>query len=152
LAAGGFGHIVGLFSRGLDKQRNLFMKTFSAALAAAALLLAAAIPAQAGKIVTPMLYMGGTNQLVCIATNASSSTIKVKVKIIGNLGGIGNESCTLTANDTAGCAAFLNDNAGHCRISMDGNSNAEVREKVRGVMFNRLTTNPFTIETSVEAR
>lgn len=129
------------------------MKTLSASLIAASLFsIAATIPAQAGKIVTPMLFMGGTNQLVCIATNATSSTINVKVKIIGNLGGVGTENCTLTANDTAGCQAFLNDNAGHCRISMDNNTNAEVREKVRGVMFNRLTTSPFTIETSVEAR
>jgi hypothetical protein len=128
------------------------MKMLSTTLAATLISVFTVLPAQAGKIVTPMLFMGDTNQLVCVATNASSSTIKVKVKIIGNLGGVGTESCTLTANDTNGCQAFLNNNAGHCRISIDGTSNASVREKVRGVMFNRSTTGPFIIETSVEAR
>ena len=128
------------------------MKMLSTAVAAALISAFTVLPAQAGKIVTPMLFMGGTNQLICIATNASNTTIIVKVNILGNLGGVGTETCTLTANDTNGCQAFLNNNAGHCRISIVGTSDAVVREKVRGVMFNRSTSPPFSIETSVEAR
>lgn len=130
------------------------MKTLSASLIAVSMFsIAAAIPAQAGKIVTPMLYLSNnTNQLICIATNASSSSINVKVKILGNLAGTGTEECTLAAGDTEGCAAFLNDNAGHCRISISGISDSDVRSKVRGVMFSRTTSAPFALEAVVEAR
>ncbi len=130
------------------------MKTLSASLIAASLLsIAAAVPAQAGKIETPMLYLSSTTtQLICIATNASSSSINVKVKIIGNLGGTSTETCTLPAGDIEGCSTFLEGNAGRCRITVNNMSSSDVRERIRGVLFTRNAPSPSTIEAVVEAR
>ncbi len=130
------------------------MKTHSASLIAASLLsITAAIPAHAGSIETPMLYLSSTTkQLICIATNASNSSINVRVKIIGNLGGTATENCILPAGDINGCSTFLENNAGRCRISVNGMLSNDVRERVRGVLFTRNAPSPSTIEAVVEAR
>ena len=60
------------------------------------------------------------------------------------------DTCTLAANDRAGCEVFFN-GAGQCRIGIANLTNAQVRDRVRGVMFLRRTTAPFAIEAAVQA-
>jgi hypothetical protein len=105
--------------------------------------------ASAGQIATPMLFLGGGNQLVCIANNVSAQAITVTVRIIG-VSGDTTDTCALAAGDRDGCQVTRTD-AGWCRITA-GNIETEVlRSRVRGVLFNRRTTSPFTIETAVQA-
>lgn len=129
------------------------MSIFSA-LRAGAVVAAAAIlqlaPANAGTISTPILFLGSSNQTVCIASNVTTASVTVRVAIIGIVSGGAAATCTLPSNDRAGCEAFFN-GAGQCRISIANITNDQVRERVRGVMFLRRTTAPFAIEAVVQA-
>jgi hypothetical protein len=107
--------------------------------------------AKAGVIVTPILFLGGGNQVVCIANNASNQTLTVRVTILSSVNSsFTTEVCTLTPTDRAGCQEFLN-GAGHCRISVTTLTNAQVDATVRGVFFARTTSPPFTIGPVVQA-
>jgi hypothetical protein len=106
--------------------------------------------AQAGSIQTPIMFSGGGNQIVCIASNASTQSVTVTVLIIGFFGNSA-QTCTLTPADRNGCQAFRDD-AGRCRITVAGLTNAQVRERVRGVLFGRTTAPPFTTFWSVQAQ
>ena len=119
-------------------------------LAGLAFTLASAGMVNAGQIETPMLFLGGSTQLICIATNATTQPVTVTVRIIGTIG-TSVETCTLPANDRNGCQGFRNGEAGRCRIVVTGISNDQVRARVRGVMFTRITTAPFTIGAVVQA-
>lgn len=107
-------------------------------------------PAHAGSISTPILFLGSSNQTVCIASNVTAGTITVGVRIIGIVSGGASDTCTLPPNDRGGCEVFFN-GAGQCRISVANLTNGEVRQRVRGVMFLRRTTAPFSIEAVVQA-
>ncbi|MGZ9124620.1 MAG: hypothetical protein ACXW48_16420 [Candidatus Binatia bacterium] len=107
--------------------------------------------AQAGSIYTPAIFSGGGNQVVCIATNATGAPITVTVRIFGVLGDA-TDTCTIDPNDPGGCQVFRNNDAGFCRITVAALSNAEVAKRVRGVMFSRKTTSPFTVESVVQAQ
>jgi hypothetical protein len=107
--------------------------------------------ATAGSISTPILFLGGTNQLVCIANNVGTTAVRVKVKIIG-LNNTVSQSCKLGKNDAGGCQNFLNNESGYCVISNDALTDADLRAQVRGVMFTRSTSPPFAIEAVVQAQ
>jgi hypothetical protein len=128
------------------------MKTKLASLIGAALLLACGtVASAAGTISTPIIFLGGGTQLVCVANNVSTVPVAVTVTIVGNTSN-GATTCTLPVNDRAGCQAFLNGQSGHCRISVTTLTNNDVRARLRGVLFNRIIVSPFTIFTTVEAR
>ena len=107
--------------------------------------------AQAGSISTPAIFQGGGNQIVCIATNATGAPITVTVRIFGVLGDT-TDTCTIDPNDPGGCQVFRNNDAGFCRITVAALSNAQVAQQVRGVLFSRKTTSPFTVESIVQAQ
>jgi len=128
--------------------------TFSrlrAALLAAALSLCATGAANAGAIYTPALFLGSSTQLVCIATNTTGGVVNVRVTIVGVLG-TATDTCALDPNDGGGCQVFRDNDAGYCKISVTGLSNAQVAQQVRGVLFTRKTTAPFAIEAVVQAQ
>jgi hypothetical protein len=124
------------------------VRSISAAMAA---LLLCAGTASAGSISTPVLFLGGTNQLVCIANNVSDADVTVKVRIIGTVSTT-TETCTIPPNDAGGCQNFLNDQSGYCVIFNNKLTDAELKQRVRGVMFTRSTTPPFSIEAEVQAQ
>lgn len=107
--------------------------------------------AQAGSVKTPMIFLGGGTQLVCIANNVHSAQVTVVVKIIGTVDNA-QQSCVLPAGDRDGCQAFKNGQAGYCVISIAGMTNAEVATRVRGVLFTRKTVAPFAMEGTVQAQ
>ena len=120
---------------------------------ASALAVLALVPlsAQAGNITTPILFLGASNQLVCVANNVSTSTVTVNVTIVGATTSV-TQTCTLHSGDRAGCQAFKNNDAGHCIIAVPSLSSSQVATDLRGVLFTRKTTSPFTLEAVVEAR
>ncbi len=70
------------------------MKTiFAATLGAALLVTAGSTSALAGKISTPIIFLGGGTQLVCVGSNVSTAAITMTVKIVG---GISDASSTCT--------------------------------------------------------
>jgi hypothetical protein len=108
--------------------------------------------AQAGQIVTPILFQGSGNQVVCVANNVTAQTVNnVTVRIYGVIGNA-TETCNIPAHNADGCQVFRNNDAGYCVISIPGMSNAQVAARLRGVLFVRKTTSPFTIDAAVEAR
>ena len=127
-------------------NRHSISPTGSAALVVALFHFGAA---HAGTLSTPMIFKGGGDQLVCIASNVSSQPITVRVTIIGVLGNA-SSTCTLPAGDNDGCQAFRNNDAGRCTITATGEQ-SELRARVRGVLFTRKITSPFTIEGAVQA-
>ena len=106
--------------------------------------------AHAGTISTPIIFLGGGNQLVCIANNVSAQAITVTVTIIG-ITGNSTQTCALPAFDRNGCQSFRNNDSGHCRIAVTGAEQEEVAARVRGVLFARTTVSPFTIGPLVQA-
>jgi hypothetical protein len=107
--------------------------------------------AAAGTITTPTLFEGGASaQNVCVVTNVSAVRRQVTVEIVGFFGAGDEATCLLDPGDSEGCQAFLN-GAGYCKVTAAG-TNAEVRNRFRAVMMNRLTNIPFTINATVEAR
>ena len=122
----------------------------SVAAAAAALLLYAGT-ANAGSISTPILFLGGTNQLICIANNVGSGNVTVRVRIIGTITTT-TETCTIPPNDPGGCQHFLNDQSGYCVIFNNNITDAQLKARVRGVMFTRSTSAPFAIQAVVQAQ
>jgi hypothetical protein len=108
--------------------------------------------ASAGTISTPILFLSNnTNQVVCVASNVSASSVTVNVFIRGIVSGGATSTCTLPASDRGGCQVpFFG--AGQCRIAVTGLTNAQVREVVRGVMFTRSTSAPFALEAVVQAQ
>ena len=121
------------------------------ALAAAALSLFATGAANAGMIFTPAIFLGGGTQIVCIATNTTGGVIHVTVRIVGVLGNA-TQTCALDPNDGGGCQVTRDNDAGYCRISVTGLTNAQVASQVRGVLFSRKTVSPFTVESIVQAQ
>jgi len=107
--------------------------------------------ANAGSISTPVLFKGAGNQIICIANNITNATLSVTVKIVGVLGN-DTQTCSLGPNDAGGCEAFRNNDAGYCIISMTGLSNAQVAQRLRGVLISRRTTSPFTTDAVVQAQ
>lgn len=108
--------------------------------------------AQAGGIFTPILFLGGNDQLICIANNVSGAPLTVRVRIIGVLpANSAQQTCTLPVGDKNGCQAFLA-GSGHCRIFVDALTTEQVQLRVRGVMFSRITTAPFTVDAVVQAQ
>jgi hypothetical protein len=82
----------------------------------------------------------------------SGETIRVTVRIVGLISGAAaTETCTLEAGDFAGCQVFRNSDGGHCQITVAGEQD-HVRAVVRGVLFSRRTTAPFTVESIVQAQ
>jgi hypothetical protein len=123
-----------------------------AAFAATALVVAPLGAAQAGQIVTPVLFTGSGNQIICVANNITAATVNnVTVRIFGVLGNA-TETCNIAAHDGGGCQAFRNNDAGYCVISIPGMSNAQVAARLRGSMMARKTTSPFTIDAVVQAQ
>lgn len=122
-----------------------------AALTAAALSLCAIGTANAGAIYTPALFLGSSTQLVCIATNTTGGVLNVRVTIIGVLGNA-TQTCALDPNDGGGCQTFRDNDAGYCKITVNGLTNAQVAQQVRGVLFTRKTVAPFAIEAVVQAQ
>ena len=120
-------------------------------IAGLAFTLASAGVVNAGQIETPILFLGGTTQLVCVASNATSQSVTVTVSIIGNVG-TSTDTCTLPASDRNGCQVFRNNESGRCRIAVTGLTNNQVRGRVRGVMFTRVTTLPPRIGAVVQAQ
>ena len=120
------------------------------ALAALVAVLAQFGMANAGTISTPMIFLGGGNQLVCIASNVSALPTTVTVRIIGTTG-TSSQTCALPSGDNGGCQAFRNNDAGRCSISVTNLEQSEVQARVRGVLFARRTTSPFTMEGTVQA-
>jgi hypothetical protein len=96
--------------------------------------------AAAGTITTPTLFQGG----------ATAQNVCVTVEIVGFFDTGDEATCLLDPGDPEGCQAFLN-GAGYCKVTAAG-TNAEVRNRFRAVMMNRLTNIPFTINATVEAR
>jgi hypothetical protein len=115
-------------------------------------LLTTGVANAAGVISTPIIFLGNANQIVCIANNVSNSSVKVRVRIFGNIGGTATETCTLPSGDTEGCQVFLNNEGGHCRISVKGLTDEEVRNSIRGVLFSRKTVSPFSSDFLVQAQ
>jgi hypothetical protein len=108
--------------------------------------------ATAGQIATPILFLSNnTNQVFCTANNVSASSVTVRVTIRGVVSGSATDTCTLPANDRGGCQVVLA-GAGQCRISVTGLTNAQVADRVRGVMITRSTAPPFAIEAVVQAQ
>ncbi len=115
--------------------------------AAAALVIAVAGSASAAVLTTPTLFAGGPGaQNVCVATNVGTSPITVKVKMVPGFSDVTEETCELMPNDPFGCQNSVNDLA-YCVVTVQGSP-----KKVRAVMMNRLIVNPFTINSTVEAR
>jgi hypothetical protein len=109
--------------------------------------------AQAGSIFTPIIFLGAGNQIVCVANNVSAETIRVTVRIVGlTNGGVSTETCTLAAGDFAGCQIFRNDDGGHCQIIVANTEQDHARAVVRGVLFSRRITAPFTTDAIVQAQ
>ena len=106
--------------------------------------------ANAGTLSTPIIFLGGGNQLICIANNVSLQAITVTVRIVG-FSGTSQQVCTLAAGDTNGCQAFRNNDAGHCRI-ISNLEQTELQARARGVLFSRSTTAPFLIRALVQAQ
>jgi hypothetical protein len=79
----------------------------------------------------------------------AGAAITVTVRIVG-FSGNSQDTCNLPAGDTNGCQVFRNNDAGHCRISSAVDTNT-LRARVRGVLFSRRTTSPFTIFAVVQA-
>jgi len=127
------------------------MKTSRRALNVGMLLLTLTGVANGGQIATPVLFLGDGDQVVCVANNVSNSTLEVTVSIFGLVGGSNSDTCTLEPEDGGGCQTFLNDDGGYCTIEASG-TNRSVQKNFRGVLFNRITSSPFTVFTSVEAR
>jgi len=122
-----------------------------AALAAAGFVFASSA-ANAGSIYTPMIFMGNTDQLVCVVVNVSNAPITVNVRITGVLGNVA-DTCTLQPLDADGsCQVFRNNDAGFCRITVSGLTAAQVAARVRGTLFARKTTAPFSVESVVQAQ
>jgi hypothetical protein len=129
------------------------MKVFSissGALAFAAFTLVSLNAVHAGSISTPIIFLGDSTQLVCIANNVTNASIAVTVRIIGQSTTTVN-NCTLPVGDRNGCQAFKNGESGHCVIVMSNLTSAEVAQRVRGVLFSRKTAGPFTLEAVVQA-
>jgi hypothetical protein len=128
------------------------MKTKLVSLFGVALLLAGgARSSSAGEISTPIMFPGNAFQLLCVANNVSNEDITVTVTIVGDTSN-GTSTCTLKPTDRTGCQAFLNGQLGHCRISVTGLTNGQVRTRLRGLLFNRNISPPFTVFTTVDAR
>jgi hypothetical protein len=127
------------------------MKTLGRTLTIGMFILTLSGVANAGQIATPVLFLGGANQVVCIANNVSNQTQQVTVSILGLIGGFATDTCTLDPGDAGGCQVSLNNDGGYCTIEASG-GDKKVQQNFRGVLFNRLTSSPFTIFTSVEAR
>jgi hypothetical protein len=106
--------------------------------------------ANAGSIYTPIIFLGGADQLVCIASNTEGAPLDITVRIIGSQT-TSTTSCTVPAGDRGGCQGFKNNESGRCKISVANLTNAQVRARVRGVMFARKITAPFTIGALVQA-
>ena len=119
--------------------------------AAALLLAGGARSSSAGVILTPIIFLGGGSQLVCVANSISPQSVAVAVTIVGNTSN-GSSNCTVSSANRDGCQAFLTGQSGHCRISVASLSDAEVQARFRGVLFSRITVSPFTVFTTVEAR
>jgi len=119
--------------------------------AAGALISASVFTAGAGSISTPIIYLGDGNQLVCIANNVSSITVKVTVTIVG-VTQSSSQTCTLHSGDRVGCPVFRNNDSGHCIIEVAALSDSQVFSDLRGVLFSRQTVSPFNVETAVDAR
>jgi hypothetical protein len=132
------------------------MKTTLVALFGAALLLAGGARASsAGEISTPIMFLGDAFQLVCVANNVSDADLTVTVTIVGDTSD-STSTCTLSPTDEVsvrtGCQTSLNGQLGHCRISVPGLTDGVVRTRLRGLLFNRITSPPFTVFTTVDAR
>ncbi|HEX9906814.1 MAG TPA: hypothetical protein VGA77_17850 [Propylenella sp.] len=125
-------------------------KLCRAVIAAGAMLVLGAGAAGAGSISTPILFLGGTDQLLCVANNVSGSSIKVKVRIVGNAT-TSTQTCTLPAGDRDGCQGFLNGESGYCKIFNNNISTSQLKSRVRGVLFTRDTTAPFALQSVVQA-
>ena len=124
---------------------------------ATAAFLAFASAASAGTISTSYLFEGGADsQNVCVAINVGKKPIEVTVDAIPfeGSGTFDTVTCTLVPLATAqavpdadgDCEAFV-DAAGFCRFTVPGST-----KSIRGVMINRSTAPPFTINAISEAR
>ena len=107
--------------------------------------------ANAGSINTPIIFLGSGTQLVCIGNNVHNTPLTVTVRIVG-LNTNSQQTCTLPVGDREGCQAFKNGESGRCQIIINGLTNAEVAQRVRGVMFSRKTVAPFAMEGTVQAQ
>jgi hypothetical protein len=101
--------------------------------------------ALAGTLTTPTLFAGSA-QNVCVATNVGPTPVTVTVEMVTLLNGTTQETCTITRDDPGGCQNAANDLA-YCRVLVPGTA-----KNIRAVMMNRQTAQPFTINTTVEAR
>lgn len=127
-------------------------RVLKAALAATALSVLSIGAAHAGQIVTPAIFTGSGNQIICVATNITNQTImNVSVRIYGVLG-TEMVTCDIEPHDGGGCQAFRNNDAGYCAIVVAGLTNAQVAARLRGSLMARRTTSPFTIDAVVQAQ
>jgi hypothetical protein len=106
--------------------------------------------AHAGSIQTPTLASGEDSEFVCTANNVTNAPIAVTVKIFGALDN-SSANCTMQPNDN-GCAVVHGADNAFCRISVNGLTGGQVRERVRGALFSRSLDSPFRVEGVAEAR
>jgi hypothetical protein len=124
---------------------------------AIAALLGLASAASAGTISTSYLFEGGADsQNVCVAINVGKKPLTVTVEAVPfeGSGAFDTQTCTLvplaaatSVPDADGDCETFTDSAGFCRFTVPGSTKG-----LRGVMINRLTAAPFTINAISEAR
>ncbi|MEA2985130.1 MAG: hypothetical protein QOD94_1384 [Alphaproteobacteria bacterium] len=113
-------------------------------------------PAQAGTIFTPTIITETGTQAICIANNVHTAPVTVTVKLISSINVDTSKTCTLATEDDVGCApskVYDPQVRVRCQISISGLTNAQVRERVRGVLFYRFFSsgNDFIPLSVVEA-
>jgi hypothetical protein len=110
----------------------------------------------AGQIATPALFLGDADVMTCKAINMINTVTRVTVRIFRSDGNTGPavQICDLAANFGANnnCEVTLTGAGGWCRISVNGLTNAEVRERIRGRLQSFRTTPPFRTDAVVEAQ
>ena len=126
------------------------MKIFdvsSSIFAGIAFTLLSLVAAQAGSIFTPVIVVEKDGQAICIANNVHTAPVTVTVKLISSINVDASKTCTLAIEDDAQCfSSKTYDNSQvrvRCEISISGLTNAAVRERVRGVLFYKLSGGGF---------
>ncbi len=109
------------------------------------------VAAQAGSIFTPPIITQTASTATCIANNVHTAPVTVTVKLISSINVDASKTCTLAIEDDAQCFSSKTYNdpqvRARCEISISGLTNTQVRERVRGVLFYKLSGGgaPFSV-------